>query len=116
MTRLSLAHLVYVACIAAGVVIGGSLAGGLARLTFIEVPLPSPSNLPVGSLPELANRLKLWGTFAALGGTFTALQNLESGLLGRSFGVAAAQLLLILSAFAGAHLAYVLIRTLAGPS
>lgn len=116
MTRLSAGHLIYVAFIAAGVVIGGSLAGGLARLAFIQVPLPSPSSLPVSSLPDLANRLKLWGTFAALGGTFTALQNLESGLLGRSFGVAATQLLLILSAFAGAHLAYLAIRLLADPS
>ena len=116
MTRLALGHLVYVACIAAGVVIGGSLAGGLARLLFVEVPLTSPSSLPVGSLPDLANRLKLWGTFAALGGTFSALQNLEAGLLGRAFGVAATQLLLILSAFAGAHLAYLALRFLADPS
>ncbi|QIA26395.1 hypothetical protein DYI95_001575 [Thermaerobacter sp. PB12/4term] len=114
MARLSLGHLMYVACVAAGIVVGGSLAGGLARLLFVQVPLDAPSSLPVGSLPDLASRLKLWGTFAALGGTLTALQHLESGILGRSFGVAATQLLLILSAFTGAHLAYVALRYLAG--
>lgn len=91
--------------VAMGVVIGGSLLGGMATLLTGELPLHG--------MRVLAGRLRLWGTIAALGGSFAAFRGLETGLTG---GPAAflSQVIYILSAFTGGHLGYLIIRTASG--
>lgn len=92
------------ACLVAfGVVIGGSLFAGLAAMLV--------GSLPMRAMVEVADQLKLWGTFAALGGTFTAIRSIESGLFSGELGVAARQIVHVLAAFLGAHLGYILIRS-----
>lgn len=96
--------------VAFGIIVGGSLAGGVAA-TF-------SGNFPLQEMKSLASQLKLWGAVAALGGTFYTIKSLESGLSGlflegqvRAMG---RQVLLIASAYSGAQLGYLVIRLLAG--
>lgn len=92
--------------IALGVVLGGSLAGSLAALFTGELPLRA--------MVKLASELKIWALVTALGGTFTAIRSLETGILERQPGTLARQLAFILAAFAGAHLGWYLLTTLGG--
>ncbi|MGI6365088.1 MAG: YtrH family sporulation protein [Bacillota bacterium] len=94
--------------IALGVVVGGSAMGALGALLTQRPPLHI--------MADLAERLKIWGLAAALGGTFSTIRALESGLFAGQLGVVARQVTIILSAFLGAHLGYLLISILArGP-
>jgi len=90
--------------VAMGVIIGGSLMGALAIVITGKVSLQSTASL--------AGRLKLWAMVAAMGGTFGALENLETGILHWQLRLVAKQLLLILSAFAGAHLGYLIVASI----
>lgn len=91
--------------IALGVVVGGALVGALAAILTNRPPL----HLMV----DLAERLKIWALVSALGGTFGTIRALESGLFGGQLGVVARQSTIVLSAFLGAHLGYLLITYLA---
>lgn len=91
--------------IALGVVVGGSAIGALSALLTFRPPLHV--------MADLAERLKIWGLVAALGGTFSTIRTLESGLFTGQLGVVARQLTIILSAFLGAHLGYTLITIIA---
>ncbi|HEY8450491.1 MAG TPA: YtrH family sporulation protein [Bacillota bacterium] len=99
------AELVGTGLVAFGIVAGGSLFAGLAAIVL--------GRLPLRTMLAMADELKLWGTFAALGGTFTALKSIETGLFAGDLGVALRHLVHVLIAFAGAHLAFLLIRHLA---
>lgn len=91
---------------ALGMIIGGALIGSVsASLT---------GHGPFKAMSELARDLKIWAAVAAIGGSFTSLQALESGLLELQLRTVVKQLGYIFSAFSGAHLGYVLILTLAG--
>lgn len=92
--------------IAFGVVAGGALCGGLATL-FTQQP-------PLHTMTELAGKMKIWGLVSALGGTFTVIEAIEMGFLGGHLETVVKQVLLILSAFFGAHAGYLLILYLAG--
>lgn len=91
--------------IALGVVVGGSALGSLSALLTFRPPLHV--------MADLAERLKIWGLVAALGGTFPTIRTLESGLFDGQLGVVARQVTIILSAFLGAHLGYTLIQLVA---
>ncbi len=90
--------------VALGVSLGGSLTGALGALL---------ARRPPGStMVELAKELKLWALVAALGGTFSLIRSFEAGFFGRHFTDVLKQLLLLLCAFGGAHLGYVIILSL----
>ncbi len=92
--------------IAFGVVAGGALCGGLSSLITQQPPLHT--------MAELAGKLKIWGLVSALGGTFTVIEAIEMGFLDGHLAMVVKQVLLILSAFFGAHVGYMLILYLAG--
>jgi len=100
------AELATTGLIAFGTVVGGSLFAGLAAVVT--------GRLPLRAMVEMADRLKLWGTFAALGGTFSALRTIESGLFAGQLGAAARQAAHLVIAFTGAYLAFALVRALTG--
>src|SRR5690606_37881979 len=97
-------ELIGTALVAFGIVVGGSLCAGLAAL--------ASQRFPVRSMLDMADQLKLWGTFAALGGTFTALKDIETGLFAGELGSVARHVFHVLIAFGGAHLGLILIRLL----
>jgi len=92
--------------IALGVVLGGSFMGSLGALLI--------NRLPLWTMHTLAEKLKIWAMVTALGGTFATIRTIESGLFEGQLGIVAKQLLFIFSAFAGAHLGYLLVTIVAG--
>ncbi|HHX76827.1 MAG TPA: sporulation protein [Firmicutes bacterium] len=92
--------------IAFGMVTGGALLGSLSTLLTRQPPL--------NTMADLADKLKIWGLVAALGGTFPALKAIETGFLGGHLESVVKQLLLLTSAFSGAHAAYIFILYLSG--
>ncbi|MCA1056922.1 YtrH family sporulation protein [Rossellomorea aquimaris] len=81
--------------IALGVLLGGSLLGGLASFAmgqplFIE-------------MWRLSNFLRIWAIIAAIGGTFDTVYSFEKGFLNGETKELFKQFLLILSALGGAN-------------
>lgn len=91
-------------CVALGVNLGGSLIGALGALLANRPPLKT--------MVELSGELKIWALVAALGGTFGAIRIFEAGVFGKQFADLGKQLLVICSAFLGAHLGYWIILSL----
>lgn len=85
-----------------GMLLGGALLGALGALLA--------GGYPATTMLDLAERLKIWAAVASLGGTFTTIRILGSVLSGGQFPVTFKQLSLIISAFGGAHLGYLLIQ------
>jgi hypothetical protein len=91
--------------VAFGMVVGGSILGGISALFFNQPPL--------ATMERLAEQLKIWALVAAVGGTFDVLRVIETGFLGGQLSPVAKQLLYLLSAFIGAQLGTVIIAWLA---
>lgn len=91
---------------AMGVVLGAALVGSAAAI-IIKQP-------PATTMLRLAGEIKIWAIVAAIGGTFTAIEVLESGIFTGEFRAVIKQLLFVLSGFTGAQLGYFLILCLAG--
>jgi hypothetical protein len=87
-------------------IVGGTMIGSISAVLTGQGPFRTMQNL--------AQDLKIWAAVAAIGGTFTSLQALESGLLEGQVSTVAKQLAFLFSAFAGAHLGYMLVLTVAG--
>ncbi|MCP8617106.1 YtrH family sporulation protein [Salirhabdus salicampi] len=83
--------------IAFGVLAGGSLIGSLGNFIVGEPPLTS--------IIHIGRRLRIWAIIAAIGGTFDAIYSFEKGFFEGSTIDLIKQLLLILSAMAGAKTA-----------
>jgi hypothetical protein len=93
--------------IALGVILGGSFLGSMAG--FLSAGEP-----PFYTLVELAEKLKIWALVSALGGTFTAFRAIEIGFLSGQPAEIFKQLALIICAFGGAHLGYIIIKSCFG--
>ena len=93
-------------CIALGVILGGTFLGALGAFLVNRPPLYS--------MIEIAERIKIWALFVALGDIFTVVRNIERGFLRGHPDNIVKQLLIILSAFLGAHIGYMLIVFLVG--
>lgn len=90
--------------IALGVVLGGTLLGGIGAF-FGNDP-------PMYAMLKLSEQLKIWAMVAALGGTFDTIKSFEVHILGGHLHQVFQQLIFILSAFFGAHIGTILIRWL----
>lgn len=88
--------------ISLGMILGGSLLGSLGSLLV--------GGYPATTMLDLAERLKLWAIFASIGGTFSTIKVLENVLSQRHVGGLMQQLGLIIAAFSGAHLGYILVH------
>ena len=88
-------------CTALGVVIGASLIGSVASLLT--------GNPPVKTMLKIANDIKIWAIAAGIGGTFTTIEILQTGLFEGHFTVVIKQLLYFVAAFFGAQVGYSLI-------
>ncbi|KHD84647.1 YtrH family sporulation protein [Heyndrickxia ginsengihumi] len=87
--------------IAFGVMIGGTLIGGLASFITGE-PL-------LTEISKIARGLRIWAIIAAIGGTFDTVYSFERGFLQGETIVLFKQFLLILSAMGGAKSAALII-------
>ncbi|MCD5407506.1 MAG: YtrH family sporulation protein [Desulfotomaculum sp.] len=91
---------------AVGVVVGAALIGSTAAM-LVRQP-------PVTIMVRLAGEIKIWAVVAAIGGTFTAIEVLESGIFAGEIRAVIKQFLYVISGFAGAQVGYFLILSLAG--
>jgi len=93
--------------ISLGVILGGCIIGSLGAL-FSERP-------PMNTMLELAHKIKIWALVAALGGSFGIFEAFDTSLTGGGYPLQLLyQLMLLFSAFAGAHVGYVILTILAG--
>lgn len=81
--------------IALGVLLGGTLIGGLAAFLTGQPPLTAVTRLSSG--------LRIWAIVAAIGGTFDAVYTFERGIFNAETKDIVKQILLILSALGGAQ-------------
>lgn len=96
-----LCNLLYNFSIALGVLLGGSLFGGLAALVT--------GGQPLKTMVTLSEQIKIWAIAVALGGTFSSFQMLDLGFFKGEFRAVIKQVLYILSSFFGAHVGYLII-------
>jgi len=89
-----------------GIMLGASVVGSLAALLVGEPP--------VGTLLKLAREIKIWAIVAAIGGTFSTFEILETGLFQGEVRAVVKQLLYIISALAGAQLGHYLLLAISG--
>lgn len=90
--------------IALGVLLGGSIIGGLSA--FLT------GNPPLTEIYRLSNSLRIWAIVAAIGGTFDTVYNFERGLMQGETDYLIKQIFLILSAFGGAQTGSIIITWL----
>jgi hypothetical protein len=83
--------------VAFGVVLGGSLLGGVGAVLSLQAPAVV--------MQLLAERIKIWALVVAIGGTIDPLRELESNVLEGHLSPVILQVLSILFAFLGAHMA-----------
>lgn len=88
--------------IALGVLLGGSLIGGISAF-FTNQP-------PITVVKELSDSIRIWAIIAAIGGTFDTVYSLEKGLLNGETKDIIKQILWIISAYSGAHTGSVIIN------
>ncbi|WP_232700116.1 YtrH family sporulation protein [Brevibacillus daliensis] len=94
-----MAQVILTFCVAYGIVIGGTLLGGIgAFLTAFITAKP-----PFDVMYDLATQLKIMGLVGALGGTFDSFLQIEKLFVG-NFTPVILQLIYIFAAFLGAHL------------
>ncbi|WP_066635457.1 YtrH family sporulation protein [Desulfolucanica intricata] len=89
-----------------GLLTGASLVGSLSAVLVREPP--------VSVMLKLAQEIKIWAIVAAIGGTFSTFEILESGILQGEIKSLIKQLLYILSSITGAQVGYYLIINLVG--
>jgi len=91
---------------ALGILLGASMVGSLAAVLVREPP--------VITMLKLARDIKIWAIAAAIGGTFSTFEILESGLFQGEVRAVIKQLFYIVSALAGTQTAHYLILALCG--
>lgn len=88
--------------VAFGIVVGGSLLGGIAAVFILQPP---------GIWMEtIADKIKIWAMVAAVGGTIDPLRVIETHMLDGYLSPAIKQILYFISGFIGAQMGYILIR------
>ena len=90
--------------IALGVILGGSIIGGIAAF-FTNQP-------PLTTIEQLSQSLRIWAIIAAIGGTFDTVYSFERGILEGETQDIIKQVLWILAALAGAHTGSIIISWL----
>ncbi|WP_346769887.1 YtrH family sporulation protein [Cytobacillus firmus] len=90
--------------IAFGVLIGGSIIGGMAAFLTGKAPL--------NQIFQISNMIRIWAIIAAIGGTFDTVYSFERGVMDGQTKDIFKQFMLILSALGGAQTGAMLINWL----
>ncbi|MCL6561099.1 MAG: YtrH family sporulation protein [Firmicutes bacterium] len=91
---------------ALGIMVGAVTVGSLAAVLVREPP--------VAVMLKLARDMKIWAIAAAIGGTFSTFEILESGLFNGEVRAVLKQMIYIVSALAGTQAGYYLVLALCG--
>jgi hypothetical protein len=92
--------------VAFGVVVGGSLLGGLGAFVIGQPPMHM--------MKDLAVKLKIWAVVAAIGGTVDTLSVIERGFFEGAHGEIFKQIIFIFSALLGAYTGSFLVKWFVG--
>jgi len=98
-----LAQVILTFFVAYGIVVGGSISGGIGAFLTDKPPLLS--------MFQLATQLKIFGIVGALGGTFDSFLQIEKILMG-NFSPVLKQMVMIVVAFWGAHIGTICVHWL----
>lgn len=88
--------------IAFGVVLGGCILAGIAAVITMKNP--------THQMDVIADNIKIWAMVVAVGGTIDPIRSIQSSFLDGQLSPAFKQILYIISAYIGAHLATTLIH------
>jgi hypothetical protein len=96
--------------VAFGIVLGGSMLGGIAAVLTLQPPTVQ--------MMTLAEKMKIWAMVTAVGGSIDPIRYIESSFADGHVSLATKQILFIISAFIGAQLGNSLIQLICkgGPS
>ncbi|WJH34736.1 YtrH family sporulation protein [Paenibacillus sp. CC-CFT747] len=89
-------------CVAFGIVLGGSLLGGIGAVLMLQ-----PPSLVMESI---ASNIKIWAMVAAVGGTIDPLRLIETNIQEGYLSPAIKQIVYIITAFIGAQVGFSLIQ------
>ncbi|UOF90526.1 YtrH family sporulation protein [Fodinisporobacter ferrooxydans] len=92
--------------VALGLVLGGSLVGGIGAVLTHRPPM--------ATMLQLADQLKIWAMVSALGGTMDTIKVFETGVLEGQISLIIKQLGYLLAAFIGCQIGYFLVQALTG--
>ncbi|MBO9130622.1 YtrH family sporulation protein [Bacillus sp. 165] len=90
--------------VAFGVMLGGSLIGGIGSFVAGEPPLTA--------IRRLSNTLRIWALIAAIGGTFDTFYSFERGIYQGETRDIIKQIVLILFAMGGTQTGLIIIKWL----
>ncbi|MCC5911220.1 MAG: YtrH family sporulation protein [Clostridiaceae bacterium] len=99
-------NVIYNFFISLGVLLGACLFGAVAATLNGHPPLKT--------MIDLCEKIKLWAIIVSLGGTFPSFKMLETGIFNGEIRGLTKQIIYILSALLGAHVAYKIITFLEG--
>jgi len=91
---------------AMGIMLGAAMVGSFSAVLFREPP--------VGTMLKLAKEIKIWAIVAAIGGTFSTIEILESGLFQGEVRAVIKQIIYIVTALGGTQTGYYLLLLLSG--
>lgn len=93
---------------ALGIMLGATLMGSLGAVLVREPP--------VATMLKMAREIKIWAIVAAIGGTFSTFEILESGLFQGEVRAVIKQVFYIVSALAGTQAGYFILLAITGDS
>lgn len=108
LSRDLLATLIIDFFVAFGVIIGGTVIGGIGAFLVGRPPLTM--------MNDLASSLKIWAIAAAIGGTFDAFTSIERGIFSGAHDGLYKTALMVFVALCGAHSGTLLIQWITGES
>ncbi|MFS0837356.1 YtrH family sporulation protein [Paenibacillus sp. 1P03SA] len=88
--------------VAFGVVMGGSMLAGIGSVLSLQPP--------TYKMLLIAENIKIWAMVAAIGGTIDPIRMIQDNFQDGQFSPAFKQILLIISAYIGAHMGTSLIQ------
>ncbi len=88
--------------VAFGIVLGGSMLGGIAAVIILQPP--------GDYMVKIAGNIKIWAMVAAIGGTIDPIRVIEFNFAEGYISPAIKQILYFISAFIGAQMAFNLIE------
>lgn len=92
--------------IAFGIVLGGSLLGGIGAVVSLQPPTQT--------MLDVSDRIKIWALAAAIGGTIDPMRVIESNFFDGNLSPVIKQILFLLFAFIGAHMGSELVKWVCG--
>jgi len=101
-----LVNLILDFCVSLGMVVGGSILGGMGAFIMHKPPMLM--------MIRLSDQLKIWAMVSALGGTMDTLRVISTGFIYLQLDPIARQFCYLIAAFVGCQVGALMIQWLSG--